>query len=84
MGLEVLALTLPPMCDASTLSSPFFVTLYVAVTHAWRRLLTLRECNYDLQDAIIFAEINWGYKCGDTSQKAKACDSCLVLTYTLR
>merc|ERR1712166_690205 len=35
------------------------------------QLLTLRECNYDLQDAIIFAEINWGYKVGDTSDTAK-------------
>jgi kinesin family protein C2/C3 len=35
------------------------------------QLLTLRECNYDLQDAIIFAEINWGYKVGDTSTEAK-------------
>ena len=35
------------------------------------QLLTLRECNYDLQDAIIFAEINWGYKVGDTSETAK-------------
>jgi len=35
------------------------------------QLLTLRECNYDLQDAIIFAEINWGYKVGDTSEMAR-------------
>lgn len=31
------------------------------------QMLTLRECNYDLQDTIIFAEINWGYKPGDVS-----------------
>jgi kinesin family protein C2/C3 len=37
-----------------------------AVLPRWKnvneQMLTLRECNYDLQDAIIFAEINWGYK----------------------
>lgn len=31
----------------------------------WRnvneQLLVLRECNYDLEDAIVFAEINWGF-----------------------
>jgi len=26
------------------------------------QMLAIRECNYDLQDTIIFAEINWGYK----------------------
>lgn len=37
-----------------------------AILPRWKnvneQMLTLRECNYDLQDAIIFAEINWGYK----------------------
>jgi len=35
------------------------------------QMLTLRECNYDLQDAIVFAEINWGYKPGATSVQTK-------------
>jgi len=35
------------------------------------QMLTLRECNYDLQDAIIFAEINWGYRPGDASAPSK-------------
>lgn len=26
------------------------------------QLLTLRECNYDLPDAMVFAEINWSFK----------------------
>eukprot|EP00038_Savillea_parva_P020003 m.30168 g.30168 ORF g.30168 m.30168 type:complete len:961 (+) comp4673_c0_seq2:146-3028(+) len=37
-----------------------------AILPRWKnvneQMLTLRECNYDLQDTIIFAEINWGYK----------------------
>eukprot|EP00041_Stephanoeca_diplocostata_P026043 m.694275 g.694275 ORF g.694275 m.694275 type:complete len:989 (+) comp22879_c0_seq1:253-3219(+) len=37
-----------------------------AILPRWKnvneQMLTLRECNYDLQDAIIFAEINWGYR----------------------
>ena len=35
------------------------------------QMLTLRECNYDLQDTIIFAEINWGYRPGDASAPSK-------------
>ena len=35
------------------------------------QMLTLRECNYDLQDAIVFAEINWGYKPGTSSVQTK-------------
>lgn len=39
-----------------------------AILPRWKnvneQMLTIRECNYDLQDAIIFAEINWGYKPG--------------------
>ncbi len=36
-----------------------------SVLPRWRnvneQLLVLRECNYDMEDAIVFAEINWGF-----------------------